>query len=85
VKNAIGEGILVNKADAVTLQNNVVTHNDLGGLPVNPVPNSYAQCQAQGGVPGDCGEGIHLMGSSHSTVRNNVGLDDGIEHRASHG
>jgi parallel beta-helix repeat protein len=72
VKNAIGEGILVNKADAVTLQNNVVTHNDLGGLPVNPVPNSYAQCQAQGGVPGDCGEGIHLMGSSHSTVRNNV-------------
>jgi parallel beta-helix repeat protein len=72
VKNAIGEGILVNKADAVTLQHNVVTHNDLGGLPVNPVPNTYAQCQAQGGIPGDCGEGIHLMGSSHSTVRDNV-------------
>ncbi|WP_141962635.1 right-handed parallel beta-helix repeat-containing protein [Actinoallomurus bryophytorum] len=72
VKNAVGEGILVNKANSVTVQNNVVSNNDLGGLPVNPVPNTYASCAAQGGVPGDCGEGIHLMGSSHSTVRNNV-------------
>jgi parallel beta-helix repeat protein len=39
---------------------------------MNPVPNSYAECQAQGGVPGDCGEGIHLMGSSYSTVADNV-------------
>jgi parallel beta-helix repeat protein len=46
--------------------------NDLGGVPVNPVRNTYAECQAQAGVPGDCGEGIHLMSSSYSTVENNV-------------
>jgi parallel beta-helix repeat protein len=72
VANAIGEGILVRSANHVTIAGNVVTHNDLGGLPVNPVPNTYAECQAQGGIPGDCGEGIHLMGSSDSTVAGNV-------------
>jgi parallel beta-helix repeat protein len=72
VTSAIGEGILVSSAGHVTIDGNVVTHNDLGGVPVNPVPNSYAECQAQGGIPGDCGEGIHLMGSSYSTVENNV-------------
>ena len=72
VTNAIGEGILVSSANHVTIAGNVVTNNDLGGLPVNPVPNTYAECQSQGGVPGDCGEGIHLMGSSYATVAGNV-------------
>ena len=71
VTNAIGEGILVSSADHVTIAGNRVTHNDLGGV-ANPVPNTYAECQAQGGVPGDCGEGIHLMSSSYSTVSGNV-------------
>jgi parallel beta-helix repeat protein len=73
VQHAIGEGILVNKADWVTVEGNVVTHNDLGGLPGNPVPNNYPDCQ---NAPGDCGEGIHLKGSSHSTVRGNVSTDN---------
>lgn len=72
VTTAIGEGILVNSANHVSIEGNVVTNNDLGGVPVNPVPNSYAECQAQDGIPGDCGEGIHLMGSSYSTVAGNV-------------
>ncbi len=76
VTNATGEGILVRSADHVTIEGNVVTHNDLGGVPVNPVPNTYAECQTVGtgptAIPGDCGEGIHLMGSSYSTVRDNV-------------
>ncbi|GII57954.1 hypothetical protein Pth03_63430 [Planotetraspora thailandica] len=76
VKNAIGEGILVNGADYVTLKDNVVSHNDLGGLPTGAVPNDYPACAAQGGVPGDCGEGIHLMGSSHSTLKDNVSTDN---------
>jgi parallel beta-helix repeat protein len=76
VKNAIGEGILVNGADYVTLKGNVVSHNDLGGLPTGAVPNDYPACAAQGDVPGDCGEGIHLMGSSHSTVKDNVSSDN---------
>jgi parallel beta-helix repeat protein len=76
VENAIGEGILVNGADNVTIQGNVVKHNDLGGMPVNPVPNSYPFCAAQQGVPGDCGEGIHLMGSSNSLVTGNTSTDN---------
>ena len=73
VVNATGEGILVESANHVTIEQNVVTHNDLGGQP-NPVKTSYPECQAQGGIPGDCGEGIHLMGSSFSTVRENVSI-----------
>lgn len=76
VTGAIGEGILVQSADYVTIQGNVVTVNDQGALPVNAAPNTYAECQAQGGVPGDCGEGIHLMGSSYSTVTGNVVTDN---------
>jgi parallel beta-helix repeat protein len=76
VENAIGEGILVNGANNVTIQSNVVKHNDLGGSPVNPVPNSYPFCAATQGVPGDCGEGIHLMGSSNSTVSGNTSTDN---------
>jgi parallel beta-helix repeat protein len=72
VRNAIGEGILVDHTNDVTVQNNVVTGNDLGARPGDPVPNGYAECQAAGGVPGDCGEGIHLMGVTGSTVRGNV-------------
>jgi parallel beta-helix repeat protein len=72
VRNAIGEGILVNGVDHATIAGNVVTHNDLGGAPTDPVPNTYPECQANQGVPGDCGEGIHLMGSSWSTVAGNV-------------
>lgn len=73
VVNATGEGILVESASHVTIEQNVVTHNDLGGQP-NPVKTSYPECQAQGGIPGDCGEGIHLMGSSFSTVSDNVSI-----------
>jgi parallel beta-helix repeat protein len=73
VVNATGEGILVESVSHVTIESNVVTHNDLGGQP-NPVKTSYPECQAQGGIPGDCGEGIHLMGSSFSTVRDNISI-----------
>ena len=72
VTGAIGEGILVDSVNKATIEHNVVSGNDRGGLPVNPVSNSYPECQAQGGVPGDCGEGIHLMGSSDSVVAGNV-------------
>lgn len=71
VVNATGEGILVVSSNHVTIENNVVTHNDLGGQP-NPVKTSYAECKTVGNTPGDCGEGIHLMGSSFATVRDNV-------------
>jgi parallel beta-helix repeat protein len=76
VRNAIGEGVLVDGVDHATITHNVVVHNDLGGLPHNAVPNTYPECTEIEGVPGDCGEGIHLMGSSHSTVAFNVSHDN---------
>ncbi len=72
IEHAIGEGILVDGVNNATITDNIVKDNDLGGLPTNPVANSYPECAPTGAVPGDCGEGIHLMGSSHSTVAHNM-------------
>jgi parallel beta-helix repeat protein len=71
IRKAIGEGVLVQNARHVTIEHNVVRDNDQGGQQ-HPVPNNYPQCQSQGSVPGDCGEGIHLWSTSYSTVSHNV-------------
>jgi parallel beta-helix repeat protein len=76
ITGAIGEGVLVDSVNYATIEHNVVTGNDQGGLPTDPVPTSYPECQAQDGVPGDCGEGIHLMGSSDSVIAGNVSTDN---------
>jgi parallel beta-helix repeat protein len=50
----------------VTITKNVVQGNDLGTS-----TSSYVECQGSAGVPGDCGEGIHLMSVANSTVSRN--------------
>ncbi|MGH2895648.1 MAG: right-handed parallel beta-helix repeat-containing protein [Solirubrobacteraceae bacterium] len=76
VTGAIGEGILATGSLAhgsisdIVIRNNRVVGNDTGGLPGAPAA-PYPQCAAVGGVPGDCGEGIHLMGVAESRVRDN--------------
>jgi parallel beta-helix repeat protein len=76
VTGAIGEGILATGSlkggsiSNVTIQHNQVTGNNLGGIPPSTT-SPYPQCVEQGQVPGDCGEGIHLMGVADSTVSNN--------------
>ena len=67
VKNAIGEGILVRGVDNVSITGNAVSSNDRG---VGSA--AYSQCATVQGAPGDCGGGIHLMGSSNSKVVNNT-------------
>jgi nitrous oxidase accessory protein NosD len=67
VINAIGEGILASQVDGVRISWNHVMHNDQGIT----VPNSYPQCQAQGEVPGDCGEGLHLQATTNSKATGN--------------
>jgi len=83
VMNAIGEGILVGQTPLpqgvtpldigdVTIQDNIVVDNDQG----NPTgqeltASSYAQCVAANNIPGDCGEGIHLLSVHSSTVTGN--------------
>jgi parallel beta-helix repeat protein len=76
VENAIGEGILATGSLAggsisnVTITNNHVTGNDTGGIPVTTT-SPYPQCNGFGQDPGDCGEGIHLMGVGNSVVSGN--------------
>ncbi len=61
----------------VLIQHNVVTGNDTGAT--NP-QSPYGQCQGSGNVPGDCGEGIHLLSVADSEVSDNqsVGNTGGI-------
>ena len=67
IRGALGEGILAMQASHVRIHDNTVTGNDLG----TPATTTYLECQAQGEVPGDCGEGVHLMSSVGSTVSGN--------------
>lgn len=77
VENATGEGILVGLAQTavshVTVRGNTVKHNDRGN-PTGAVitTSSYPECNTVQGVPGDCGEGIHLANAFDSTVVGNT-------------
>ncbi|HEY4278659.1 MAG TPA: right-handed parallel beta-helix repeat-containing protein [Conexibacter sp.] len=66
VRDATFEGLLVRNATRVTISGNTVAHNDLGRTAARPV----GFCSPMGG--GDCGEGIHLLGTTHSTIVNNT-------------
>jgi parallel beta-helix repeat protein len=68
VQNATFEGILVESTSGVTVSDNVVENNDQGATAQKPV----GECAPQGQIPGDCGEGIHLMGVTDSTVESNL-------------
>lgn len=77
VTGASGEGILVQGSASapvahVTIRGNRVTGNDQGnpaGAAISTSP--YGECDAAGGVPGDCGEGIHLWSVTDSAVTGN--------------
>ena len=82
VEGAIGEGILVvgkpgHPVTHVTVSGNVVKGNDLGNPTGAPISTShYRECNASGKVPGDCGEGIHLMVAADSVVSGNLVEDN---------
>jgi len=77
VTGAIGEGILVTGSLAghsighVLIKGNRVIDNDADGKP-SQVDSSYPPCRLHGEIPGDCGEGIHLMGVYDSVVSHNL-------------
>ena len=66
-ENAIGEGILAAGTDGVTIAHNTVVHND-NGTPKSPWPF----CAANGNVPGDCGEGLGVLTTSNSMIKDNT-------------
>jgi hypothetical protein len=81
VTGAIGEGILATGSlsggsiSHVVISHNRVVGNDRGGIP--PTTSSpYPQCVEVGQIPGDCGEGIHLMGVTDSLVSHNFVSDN---------
>jgi hypothetical protein len=82
VKAATGEGILVvgrpgAPVSGVTVKDNVVEGNDLGNPTGAPLKSSpYAECKAAGQIPGDCGEGIHLMTVTNSVFEGNFVTDN---------
>ena len=68
VERANQEGILVMRTTQITIQNNLVRQNDLGAA----APQPTGECAPQGQVPGDCGEGLHLMSVTRSRVLSNT-------------
>ncbi len=67
VEHATGEGILVAGTTKVRIQDNTIRLNDAGFNTTLTL-----ECQAQGNVPGDCGEGLHLLSVTWSRVVDNV-------------
>lgn len=67
VEGALQEGILARETSSVTISGNIVHHNDLGAFSSKPT----GECAPSGEVPGDCGEAVHLMSVSYSTVTSN--------------
>jgi nitrous oxidase accessory protein NosD len=76
VTGAIGEGILVtgsltgHSIGHVLIRGNHVIGNDEDGKP-SKAHSLYPPCKPHGQIPGDCGEGIHLMGVYDSVVSHN--------------
>ena len=68
VRNATYEGVLAANTTRVTISDNTVVHNDRGG---SAKPQT-GECAPAGVIPGDCGEGLHLMSVTHSRVQGNI-------------
>ena len=68
VEHATFEGILAQATSHITISNNIVKNNDQGIHAQQP----SGECKPNGGGPGDCGEAIHLIGVTGSTVTRNT-------------
>jgi hypothetical protein len=66
IENATQEAIVALGSNLHVI-NNVIAHNDLGAHSAHPA----GECAGQGQVPGDCGEGVHLAGVTHSVFQGN--------------
>ncbi len=57
----------------VRIAGNIVKNNDRGDF---GTASANPECAANGEIPGDCGEGIHLMSAAWSVVANNIVHDN---------
>lgn len=72
VEKALYEGIAAQKTSRVLISDNTVRGNDLGAFVKVP----SGECAVSGNIPGDCGEGVHLMSVTHSKVIGNIVTGD---------
>jgi nitrous oxidase accessory protein NosD len=72
IEHATFEGILAMRASRLTIADNTVKDNDLGGAAKHP----KGECAPQGPIPGDCGEGLHLMSVTSSQLTGNLVEDN---------
>ena len=77
VRNALYEGILVVSASDVTIRNNTVENNDqIPGIQFTGDPTGCPNQPGNGiyetDETGDCGGGIHLVGTANSIVSGNL-------------
>ena len=71
VEHALGEGILVAGTSKVRIERNTVKLNDAGfGT------DATLECMTQGNIPGDCGEGLHFVSVTWSSMLHNVVEDN---------
>jgi parallel beta-helix repeat protein len=73
--NAMREGVLIENSSNITLKNSTVMNNDkaLAFAPPTCSPGTIPCCP--GAFPfeqEDCGEGVHLLGTSYSLVLGNI-------------
>jgi hypothetical protein len=71
-ENAKLEGILLQNTSNVTVKNTVIEHNDMSIIPAGA---SGTETSCPGALPFeqmDCGEGMHLLGVSKSTITNDT-------------
>lgn len=67
VMNADGEGLLATGVSNVTIAGNIFANNDRGATN----GSQYPPCLPSGQIPGDCGEALHLQGTTNSRVTRN--------------
>jgi parallel beta-helix repeat protein len=72
VKNAAFEGIVVKETSHVFISGNTVINNDQGVKATKPI----GECAPSGEIPGDCGEGLHLVSATFTQVTGNTVKDN---------
>lgn len=80
VKNALYEGVLVVSASDITIRDNRILDNDKEGPVFGSGPACHGQPAYETDESGDCGGGLHLIGTVRSIVSGNriTGNADGI-------
>jgi parallel beta-helix repeat protein len=75
VENAMREGVLLENSTNITLADDTILNNDKSiAFTTPPCSQGTAPC-CPGAFPfeqQDCGEGVHLLGTTNSTIANNV-------------